>query len=254
MASRPPRVVVERTAPEVACGHAPIKRTVGEKVVVEADVYAEGHDLVTVVLRWRRESAAEWTEVEMGPLGNDRWRASFPISSLEPHRYVVEGCVDAFRTWRRGLSKKLDAGTLEAVDLLVGAELLDDAAARASGEDASALSAAAAALREEGSLEARARRGVDDALAAVAARHPDRSHATRGRELAVNVERERGATAIGERLRNLGSLQKLVLVERTERGDDRLFTYELQFPDRAMYFTVGIAPDNRVSQFQLRAK
>jgi starch synthase (maltosyl-transferring) len=191
MASRPPRVVVERTAPEVACGHAPIKRTVGEKVVVEADVYAEGHDLVTVVLRWRRESAAEWTEVEMGPLGNDRWRASFPISSLEPHRYVVEGCVDAFRTWRRGLSKKLDAGTLEAVDLLVGAELLDDAAARASGEDASALSAAAAALREEGSLEARARRGVDDALAAVAARHPDRSHATRGRELAVNVERER---------------------------------------------------------------
>jgi hypothetical protein len=63
-----------------------------------------------------------------------------------------------------------------------------------------------------------------------------------------------GATAIGERLRNLGSLQKLVLVERTERGDDRLFTYELQFPDRAMYFTVGIAPDNRVSQFQLRAK
>lgn len=63
-----------------------------------------------------------------------------------------------------------------------------------------------------------------------------------------------GAKAIGEQLRTLGSVRKLVLVERTERGDDRIFTYEVQFQDRVMYYTVGIAPDNRVSQFQLRAE
>lgn len=62
------------------------------------------------------------------------------------------------------------------------------------------------------------------------------------------------AKAIQEQLRNLGSVQKLVLVERVEKGDDRFFTYEVEFANRVMYCTVGLAPDDRVSQFQLRAK
>jgi len=62
------------------------------------------------------------------------------------------------------------------------------------------------------------------------------------------------AQAIQDQLRRLGPAQKLVLVERVERGDDRIFTYEVAFGSSVMYYTVGLAPDDRVSLFQLRAK
>ncbi len=147
MAERPSRVVVEGVAPQVDCGRFPAKRTVGEKVLVEADVYAEGHDVVAAALRYRRDSETAWTELPMEPIGNDRWRAAFRIEALEPYAYAVEGWVDPFLTWRRGLGKKLAAEQVEAVDLLVGAQLVEEAVARAKGEDAPRLRAAAAAMR-----------------------------------------------------------------------------------------------------------
>ena len=191
-AGRPPRVVVENVKPEVSDGRFPIKRTVGERVIVEADAYAEGHDALVAVVRYRRDSDSTWSEAPMEPLGNDRWRGSFAIDALEPYRYTVEAWVDPFATWRRGLERKLEARSVEPVDLLVGAALVDDAAGRASGDEASWLGAVAAALREDGSVEGRAARALDPQLLALVARHPDRSAAGRHRaELLVSVDRER---------------------------------------------------------------
>ena len=60
--------------------------------------------------------------------------------------------------------------------------------------------------------------------------------------------------AYQERLRALGPSGRLVLVERTELGDDRVYLYEVTFGDRTMYYRVALAPDGGVSQFQLREK
>jgi starch synthase (maltosyl-transferring) len=189
---RPPRVVVENVAPEVDCGRFPIKRTVGEKVVVEADVFSDGHDALSAVVRYRRESDGAWSEIAMHPLPNDRWRAAFEVGSLEPWRYTVEAWVDPFRSWRQGLVKKAGANAVEPVDLLVGAELIEQAAARAEGADAARLRSWAAQLRAEGPVVERAQRALEEELGLLVARHPDRSHAARhGRELLVAVERER---------------------------------------------------------------
>jgi starch synthase (maltosyl-transferring) len=194
-AERPPRVLIEHVSPEIDCGRHPAKRTVGEQVVVEADVLADGHEALAAVVRWRRDGDAAWREVPMAPLGNDRFSAAFPIERLEPHRYTIEAWLDPFRTWRRGLEKKLAAAALEPADLLTGAELLEAAAARAGGEDLARLRAAAAALRTDAPPAERAERALDAELAEVVARHPDRSEAARyGRELLVNVERKRART------------------------------------------------------------
>ncbi|HET9599465.1 MAG TPA: alpha-1,4-glucan--maltose-1-phosphate maltosyltransferase [Anaeromyxobacteraceae bacterium] len=189
-------MVVERVSPEVDGGRFAVKRTVGERLVVEADAYAEGHDAIAVVLRHRRASEDRWTEARMAPLGNDRWRAAFEIAALEPHLYTVEAWVDAFVTWRGGLEKKIAAAAVEPVDLLVGAALVEAAAGRAerarAGDDARRLRTFAAELRVDGPLEARARRALDGDLAALCDRHPDRRGAGRhGRELRVDVDRER---------------------------------------------------------------
>ena len=138
-ASRPPRVVVENVSPEVDAGRFPIKRVVGEEVEVRADIHADAHDEIAALLRYRKLAERAWTELPMEALGNDAWRASFRVSALEPYRYTVEAWVDRFGTWRRDLLKKVRAGVNEGVDLLVGAELVSETAARARGADAEAL-------------------------------------------------------------------------------------------------------------------
>lgn len=59
------------------------------------------------------------------------------------------------------------------------------------------------------------------------------------------------ARDLQERLRSLGPATKMALLQRVEEGDDRLFTYEVTFGDRAFRFTVGLTPDNRVSEINL---
>ena len=82
----------------------------------------------------------------MEPLGNDRWRAGFDVSSMGQYRFLIEAKVDPFLTWRRDLRARTAAGQDVAVELLVGAELVDAAAQRADVADQRLLSLVAAHL------------------------------------------------------------------------------------------------------------
>ncbi|HEX9367421.1 MAG TPA: alpha-1,4-glucan--maltose-1-phosphate maltosyltransferase [Vicinamibacterales bacterium] len=105
------RVVVEAVTPQVDEGRYPAKTTTGEDVVVEADVFADGHDVLAAVVLWRRRGAATWRETKMAPLGNDRWRASFRAEvELATYEFTVEGWVDRRATWQEGLDQKIAAG------------------------------------------------------------------------------------------------------------------------------------------------
>src|SRR5437660_5352150 len=76
------RVVIEAVAPEVDAGRFAVKRTVGESVRVEADVFTDGHDVLACRLLHRRLAEPEWAETPMEELGNDRYAASFPVREL----------------------------------------------------------------------------------------------------------------------------------------------------------------------------
>ena len=79
------RVVISGVAPEIDGGRFPAKRVVGDEVVVGADLFADGHDLVAGALLWRRERSRNWERVPLEPLGNDRWAGSFPVHHLGHH-------------------------------------------------------------------------------------------------------------------------------------------------------------------------
>ena len=105
------RVVVEGVTPEVDEGRYPAKRTAGEAVVVEADVFADGHDVLAAVVLWRKAGDSRWREAPMAPLGNDRWRGSFTAAvEYATYEFTVEGWVDRVATWQYGLDKKIAAG------------------------------------------------------------------------------------------------------------------------------------------------
>jgi starch synthase (maltosyl-transferring) len=176
-------------APEVDGGRVPAKRTVGEQVVVEADIFADGHDALTCVMRYRHESTPTWTEVRMAPLVNDRWRADFPLGELGRYYFTVEGWVDPFETWSRQFAKRVEAGQDVTLELEVAARMVEAAASRAGDPDAARLIAYGASLRM-GEAVATATLGTE--LGELMARHPDRSSATAyGRELEIIVDAER---------------------------------------------------------------
>ena len=117
------RVVIENITPQVDGGRFPIKRVVGEPVVVEADAFADGHDLVSAVLLYRPERAQEWNRVPMAPLGDDRWTARFVPREMGRYRYTVTAWVDHLATWRRDLARKQAAGQDVRVALVRGEQL-----------------------------------------------------------------------------------------------------------------------------------
>ena len=144
------RVIIEAVQPEIDGGRFPIKRIVGEETVVEADILADGHDALSCRLLYRREAETEWSEAPMEPLGNDRWRGSFRVQELGRYRYTVLGWVDHFKSWSRGLEKRVQAGQDVTIDLLIGAEIVEGAARQASSMNAKWLSIYADALRAGG--------------------------------------------------------------------------------------------------------
>ena len=120
------RVVVENLQPAVDEGRFPIKRTRGEAIAVTADVFADGHDVLAGVLKYRRGSG--WTEVPLTPGDNDSWSASFTVAELGDYEYTVEAWIDRFATWVKELAAKAGAGQDVASELLEGADIIQHAA------------------------------------------------------------------------------------------------------------------------------
>jgi len=185
------RVTIESVTPEIDAGRYPIKRVPGERVVVEANVFADGHDLLSVILKSRHETEATWLETAMESLGNDHWRAAFNVTQLGRYRYTIEGWMDSYTSWRSDLLKRIKAGQDISLDLVIGAQLVEAASGRANDTDAATLRAWAKefSVGEKSTLEARTQRALDEEMAALTERYPERSHATiYTRELLVAVD------------------------------------------------------------------
>lgn len=193
------RVVITAVTPEIDGGRFPIRRVVGEAVVVEADAFADGRDAITCRMLVRPAHARGWSEAPMTAQPGDRWRASFTAGEVGRWQYTVTAWVDHFKTWRRDLRQRVDAGQDVTADLLHGAALVRDAARRADEEqkpgerktEARILAALAADLETGADPAARLRLALDDELALLMDRHTDRRFATIYRELNVVVDRER---------------------------------------------------------------
>ena len=184
------RVIIEGVAPEIDGGRFPIKRIIGDQVVVEADIATDGHDVISCALLYRREVDAEWTEAPMEPLGNDRWRGIFTVREIGRCRYTVRAWVDHFKTWARDLGKRVQAGQDVTVDLLIGAEMVEAASRAANPPYQGWLASFAEGLRAGGA--GATQQALSAELARLMARHGERRYATTcDRELAVVVDRER---------------------------------------------------------------
>jgi starch synthase (maltosyl-transferring) len=183
------RVMIEGISPEIDAGRFPAKRTVGDEVKVEADIFTDGHDSISASLLAHREGSDEWTEIPMQPLVNDRWAASFRVGELGRYGFKIQGWVDHFETWRRDLLKRIKAESDASVDYLIGADLIAAASDRASSADADWLRHRAFVLRSEKEIKHLRTHATDPTLHELVRRYPDKRFATESdRELSVVVD------------------------------------------------------------------
>ncbi len=132
MARAFPSVVIENIEPLIDCGRYPIKRIMGEDLVVEADIFKDGHDVVAAVLKWRVVGKRVWRETPMIFVDNDRWRGVCTLYDQAIHEYTVEAWTDTFRSWQQELAKKFEGGISDLrSEALEGAAIVKAGASRA---------------------------------------------------------------------------------------------------------------------------
>jgi starch synthase (maltosyl-transferring) len=175
----PRRIVIQYATPSVDGGRYPVKRCVGDRVRVEADVFRDGHDLIRAVVRYRGPHDPTWEESELrrldAHLGGVRWVGEFTVERPGRWEYTIEAWTDVFGTWRDELRRKVEAGQHEvAGELSEGVVLLQAAAGRARSADARQLLEHAAGQLGDPAVPGSAKHDValgDALLAAVESVH-----------------------------------------------------------------------------------
>jgi starch synthase (maltosyl-transferring) len=196
------RVSIRAVTPQVDGGRFRAKRVAGEPITVEADVYADSHDVLSAVVRWRplgrgragakrNSRSGTWLEERMEPLVNDRWTATFSCDEPGRVEFTVVGWVDRYATWLRDIRAKVEARVATDVDFAIGAELLEELARDAGEEDTERLSRAADVLRDDARFpESRRDLAASGDIVSTVRRLEPRPHATTyDQTLQVQIDR-----------------------------------------------------------------
>ncbi len=155
MPLRPFSVVIENVGPLVNGGRYPVKRIGGERLTVWADIFKDGHDEVSAVLKWRRAGARKWNEAAMNcvdPWTKDHWRGECVFEDIGMHEFTIEAWGDFWKSWQHEWHMKFEARqpdlrseTLEGAAFIESAAKL--AAARKGAADAGKLRAIAKEMK-----------------------------------------------------------------------------------------------------------
>ncbi|MBB4265278.1 maltotransferase domain-containing protein [Roseospira visakhapatnamensis] len=179
LSSRP--IVIEAVRPEIDHGRFAVKRCVGDRLRVDATVFAEGHGALSAVLKLRPAGAgdAAWREEPMDCVnhGLALWRGEMPLEDIGRYEYTVEAWRDTWTSWVDEVTKKHTAGQDVSLELSEGRAHVRHAEDRAQGEDAQYLKTVLRGFDTDPEPAARVSLMLSADLAAKMARWPDRSEA-----------------------------------------------------------------------------
>jgi len=140
-------IVIEDVTPSVDGGRYPAKRIAGDRCVVEADIFREGHQILRAAVKWRRKQDEAFDEAPMLAIENDRWRGEFRPTDNTRYVFTIEAWTDLFASWVADFTKKVNAERPVASDILEGIALIEKMIADARGTDRDSLEYALARLR-----------------------------------------------------------------------------------------------------------
>ncbi|MGK2913466.1 MAG: alpha-1,4-glucan--maltose-1-phosphate maltosyltransferase [Porticoccaceae bacterium] len=187
-ATSAPRIVLDRIRPSVDANQFPAKATVGQDLVITADVFMDGHDQLAAEVVWQEPHGAA-RRIEMRELGNDRWQATVRPNLTGCHRFTIEAWHDRWGTFRNELHQKYLAGLDVALEIEEGKRYIRGVAAIPDCPGSAAVQALAAALAEAPATQA-LELMLADSSAVVLSEARQRAFLVRGEpEVSVQVER-----------------------------------------------------------------
>ena len=190
------RIAIEGIEPEIDGGRFPSKAVVGEPVLIEADVFADGHESIDAAVLFRPAGTDAWQEAPLAFDENDRWRASVTFPENRLYQFTIIGWRDLYGTWRKEVAKKHAAGIDITLELEEGRRLLDAAAqsTRASEADRAELAGVTTTFNTLDTHGERLGLLSSDAVAAVMKRAATRTNLSRyERVLEIFVDRRLAA-------------------------------------------------------------
>ncbi len=186
------RVAIERVSPELDGGRFPVKRSVGDVMTVEADIFADGHDKIDACVRYRRDDEGAWHEAPMTLVDNDRWAGSVPLAHVGRLTYTVEAWCDPYQSWVHEVTKKREAGVDVSLETIEGVNLARAAVEHGVGRDRAALADLVARLESFGGDQERILALLmSEAVSALMAHSGIRANLSRyHKDLVVKVDRK----------------------------------------------------------------
>lgn len=123
------RVAIEGVNIEIDGGRFPAKTVAGRPKLIEADIFADGHDKIAAALRYRKRGERKFEEVRFAPVINDRWAATMVFPENAFYEVVIVAWRDLYATWCMEVKKKHDAGVDISLELTEARHLLEAAVA-----------------------------------------------------------------------------------------------------------------------------
>jgi len=191
------RIIIENVKPQLDGGAFQIKRIIGQKVVVTADVFSDGHDVLESCVKFKHENDKKWQEVRMTPTGNDEWFAEFKVEKQGIYTYYVEGWVDYALNWQHGTERKIQDFQHVKSELLEGAEYVRAVQNSADKFEKEYLEAVAQYFSNEADYEKAIQEATSDRLKQVFKKYPIRFLENKSIELQVYVDRKKHYLVLG---------------------------------------------------------
>ncbi|MBP0440597.1 alpha-1,4-glucan--maltose-1-phosphate maltosyltransferase [Tianweitania sediminis] len=121
------RIAIEAIDPEIDGGRFPAKTVVGETLIVEADIFGDGHETFDAAILYRDGHDGEWLEAPMEYVINDRWRGEILFSVNGPAQFTLIAWRDLFAQWAKEIRKKIAAGQNVSLEITEGKNLVQAA-------------------------------------------------------------------------------------------------------------------------------
>lgn len=123
----PEPIVVSNLSPSVEGERYPAKAVEGDHVSVSADIFKDGHDILSASVLWRqKKTRTKWKESPLAHIDNDRWHGSICVENIGAYEFQIIAWVDHYKTWAHEFTAKHKANDSE-IDLVIqeGSKIID---------------------------------------------------------------------------------------------------------------------------------
>ena len=183
------RVIIENILPQLDNGDFFIKRIVGQKVVVTADIISDGHDVMVAAIQFKYEKDKKWTETRMISLPNDSFTAKFIVNKQGNYSYFIESWIDYTLNWQYGIGKKIQDNQVVKSELLEGIEYIKPLLAKVSASEKKYLSEVINLFSKEENYDISIIEAVSENLKNIFKMYPSKFLANQSKEFKVYVDR-----------------------------------------------------------------